>query len=237
VIMARIDRLDDASKRLLQFASVIGRKFTRRLLDRIADAPSEIGVSLDALKAGELIYETRAFPEPGYLFKHGLTQEVAYNSLPVQRRQELHRRIGEAIEEVYADRLPEHYEVLAHHFSRGLNRAKSLEYLMKAGAKAVRAHANREALALYEQALAVVGPDEAARADVLKNLAIVTQYLGDADTSLRHAEGAVELYEKLGDKPNAVSVHLHIQMLYTWQWDGAREDMGLKHLEAAAALV
>src|SRR5262249_5593643 len=106
VIMARIDRLDDASKRLLQFASVIGRKFTRRLLDRIADAPSEIGVSLDALKAGELIYETRAFPEPGYLFKHGLTQEVAYNSLLVQRRQELHRRIGEAIEEVYADRLP-----------------------------------------------------------------------------------------------------------------------------------
>jgi class 3 adenylate cyclase/tetratricopeptide (TPR) repeat protein len=237
VIMARIDRLDDASKRLLQFASVIGREFTRRLLDRIADAPSEIGASLDALKAGELIYETRAFPEPGYLFKHALTHEVAYNSLLVQRRQELHRLIGGAIEEVYPDRLSEHYEVLAHHFSRGLNRAKSLEYLTKAGAKAVRAHANREALAMYEEALAVVGSDLAARAELLKNLAIVTQYLGDADTSLRHAAGAVELYERLGDKPNAVSVHLHIQMLYTWQWDGAREDKGLKHLEAAAALV
>lgn len=237
VIMARIDRLDEAPKKLLQLSSVIGREFTRRLLDRISDRPTEIEEGLHALKASELIYETRVFPEPAYLFKHALTHEVAYNSLLVQRRRELHRLIGGAIEELYVDRLAEHYEVLAHHFSRGDDRPKSLEYLTKAGAKAAQAHANREALGLYEQALTLVGADQSARADLLKNLAIVTQYLGDADASLRHAEAAVELYEKLGDKGNAVSVHLHIQMLYTWQWDGAREDMGLKHLEAAAALV
>jgi class 3 adenylate cyclase/tetratricopeptide (TPR) repeat protein len=238
VIMARIDRLDEAPKKALQLAAVIGREFPRRLLDRLWDLPDGIEESVRQLKAGELIYETSGSPEPTYLFRHALTHEVAYNSLLVQRRRELHRLIGRVIEELHADRLAEHYEVLAHHFSRGSDRVKALEYATKAGAKAARAYANREALALYEQALALVGPDDRpARANLLKALATVTQYLGDADASLGHAEAAVELYERLGDKGNAVAMHLHIQMLYTWQWDGAREDMGLKHLEAAAALV
>jgi class 3 adenylate cyclase/tetratricopeptide (TPR) repeat protein len=237
VIMARIDRLDDEPKKALQLASVIGREFPRRVLDRLWDLPDGIEESVRQLKAGDLIYEKSISPEPTYLFRHALTHEVAYNSLLMQRRRELHRLIGRAIEDLHADRLAEHYEVLAYHFSRGSDRVKALEYAMKAGAKAAGAYANREALALYEQALALAGDDRRARADLLKNLATVTQYLGDADASLQHAESAVDLYEKLGDKGNAVAMHLHIQMLYTWQWDGAREDMGLKHLEAAAALV
>src|SRR5262249_47172124 len=71
----------------------------------------------------------------------------------------------------------------------------------------------------------------------LKQLATVTNYLGDADASLHYAETGAELCERLGDKRNAVALHLHVTMLYSQQWDGAREDMGLKHLEAAAALV
>jgi len=237
VIMARIDRLEEAPKKTLQLASVIGREFTRRLLDRITDLPGRTEECLRELKAIELIYEKSLFPEPAYLFKHLLTQEVAYNSLLVQRRRELHRLIGAAIEELYASRLAEQYEVLAYHFSKGEERAKALEYFLKAGDKAAQAFANREALALYEQALGLLGEETLPqRADVLKKLATVTQYLGDADASLRHAESAVELYEKLGDKKNAVAMHLHIQTLYGWQWDGAREDLGLKHLEAAAAL-
>lgn len=237
VIMARIDRLDEAPKKALQLASVIGREFPRHLLDRLWDLPDGIEESVRQLKAAELIYE-KSVPEPTYLFSHALTHEVAYNSLLVQRRRELHRLIGRVIEDLYADRLAEHYEVLAHHFARGRDRVKAIEYATKAGAKAARAYANREARALYEQALALAGPDDRpARADLLKNLATVTQYLGDADASFGHAESAVELYEQVGDKRNAVAMHLHIQMLYTWQWDGAREDMGLKHLEAAAALV
>ncbi len=238
VIMARIDRLEEAPKKTLQLASVIGREFTRRLLDRITDLPGRTEECLRELKAIELIYEKSLFPEPAYLFKHLLTQEVAYNSLLVQRRRELHRLIGAAIEELYASRLAEQYEVLAYHFSKAEERAKALEYFLKAGDKAAQAYANREALALYDQALGLLGEEHLPqRANVLKKLATVTQYLGDADASLRHAESAVELYEKLGDKKNAVAMHLHIQTLYGWQWDGAREDLGLKHLEAAAALV
>jgi Adenylate and Guanylate cyclase catalytic domain len=238
VIMARIDRLEEGPKKTLQVASVIGRQFPRSLLDRIADSPAQIAETLRQLKAVELIYETSAYGEEGYVFKHALTQEATYGALLVNHRRELHQRIGLAIEELYADRLFEHYDVLAYHFAKAEQRNRALPYLLKAAEKAGMAYANREARALYEQALPLLADGEAARrAEVVRKLAAVTQYLGDADASLRYAESAAELCERLGDKRGAVAMHLHIQMLYSWQWDGAREDLGLKHLEAAAALV
>jgi tetratricopeptide (TPR) repeat protein len=89
------------------------------------------------------------------MFKHALTHDVAYNSLLVQRRRELHRTIALAIEELYADRLAEHYEVLAHHLSKAEDWARALEYLLKAGDKSMKSFSNREAISLYDQALEV----------------------------------------------------------------------------------
>ena len=136
VIMARIDRLPDAPKRTLQLASVIGREFTRRLLDRMDEIRERTEEFLRDLKAIELIYEKRLFPELAYMFKHALTHDVAYNSLLVQRRKELHRLIGLAIEELFADRLAEQYEVLGYHFMRGEEWEKALHYLRAAATKA-----------------------------------------------------------------------------------------------------
>jgi class 3 adenylate cyclase len=157
VIMARIDRLADAPKKTLQLASVIGREFTRRLVDRIADIRGRTEEFLRELKAIELIYEKSLFPELAYMFKHALTHDVAYNSLLVQRRKELHNVIALAIEELYADRLAEQYEVLAHHFLKAEEWAKALDYLVKAAEKAAKAFATREAVALYDQALEAAG--------------------------------------------------------------------------------
>ena len=119
--------------------------------------PECMEASLQTLKAVELIYEMSLYPELTYIFKHALTQDVAYNSLLVQRRQELHRRIGHAIEDVYADRLAEQYEVLAYHFARGEVWAKAFEYFYKAAEKAAQGFATREALTLSAQALEVAG--------------------------------------------------------------------------------
>jgi class 3 adenylate cyclase/tetratricopeptide (TPR) repeat protein len=157
VLMARIDRLAEALKKTLQLAAVIGREFTRLLLDQLADIRESTEAYLQELKALELIYERRLFPELAYMFKHALTQDVAYNSLLMQRRQELHRLIGLAIEELYADRLAEQYEVLAYHFARGEEWAKALAYFCQAAEKAAQAFANREAVALYDQALEAAG--------------------------------------------------------------------------------
>jgi tetratricopeptide (TPR) repeat protein len=153
VIMARIDRLAEAPKKTLQLASVIGREFTRRLVDRLAEIRERTEEFLRDLKAIELIYEKSLFPELAYMFKHALTHEVAYNSLLVQRRKELHRLVGFAIQELYADRIAEQYEVLGHHFFKAEEWNKALDYLLKAAEKATKAFAIREAVALYDQAM------------------------------------------------------------------------------------
>jgi predicted ATPase len=153
VIQARIDRLDEAPKKTLQLASVIGRKFTHRLLDRLADIRGRTETYLQELKALELIYEKDIYPELAYMFKHALTQDVAYNSLLEKRRRELHCIIGQAMEELYADRLQEHYEIIAYHYAKGEDWAKALEYNLKAAKKANQSFANREALGYFNQAL------------------------------------------------------------------------------------
>jgi class 3 adenylate cyclase/tetratricopeptide (TPR) repeat protein len=156
VLMARIDRLDEAAKQTLQLASVIGRECTHRLLAHLADHQPQLEAALQVLKATELLYEVHRQPELTYLFKHALTLDVAYDSLLAQQRQDLHRRIGQVIEALYADHLNDYDEVLAHHFVQAEVWDKGLHYLCKAADKAVQAFATREAVALYDQALEVV---------------------------------------------------------------------------------
>ena len=155
VIMGRIDRLEDSPKRALQLASVIGREFTVRLLERISDLKGQLGSLLQDLKVLELIYERSLFPELAYMFKHALTQDVAYNSLLIQRRKALHRLVAMAIEELYPERLAEYYEMLAHHYEQAEVWDKALEYLVKAGEKSQQAYASQAALAHFDRALAV----------------------------------------------------------------------------------
>ena len=205
VIMARIDRLAEAPKKTLQIASVIGREFTRRLLDRMGDIRERTEEFLRDLKSIELIYEKTLYPELAYMFKHALTHEVAYNSLLLQRRKELHGTIARAIEELYAERLGEHYEVLAYHFARAEDRAKSLEYLVKAAQKAASTFANREAVVLYEQAVEVAErpPGTADLALVLSlHQAIGGLYIALSDFDRAHAAGerALVIARQLGDR-------------------------------------
>jgi predicted ATPase len=81
---------------------------------------------LRELKALEIIYELGMIPEPAYVFKHAVIQDVAYNSLLMRRRKELHGAVGAAIEELYRDRLAEHYAELAYHFNRGEDWARAM---------------------------------------------------------------------------------------------------------------
>ncbi|MGH8972501.1 MAG: ATP-binding protein [Acidimicrobiia bacterium] len=155
VILARIDRLEREAKEAMQLASVIGREFTARLLDRISDPEAKLSEVLGELKALELIYEKAFFPELAYMFKHALTHDVAYAMLLAERRRILHGLVGAAIEELYGDRLVEHYETLAHHYSEGRDWDKALDYLAKAGDKAAAAFANQDALDFYAHALEV----------------------------------------------------------------------------------
>src|SRR5436309_1737030 len=162
IIMARLDRLGDDGKRTVQLASVIGRQFLVRLLSRVSGMPQQLDGLLRELQALEIIYQQGLMPEPAYVFKHAVIQDVAYNSLLRERRRELHRSVGFALEELYPDRLTEHYEELGHHFSEGEEWAKAFEYLARSGDRAREAYANTTALEWYaralEAALCVVPP-------------------------------------------------------------------------------
>jgi len=204
VIMARIDRLEEAPKRAAQLGSVIGREFTYRLISRLSDDSSRTQEALRQLKAVELIYEKATFPETAYVFKHALTQEVAYSSLLLQRRKELHRLVGQAIEEIYPDRLAEHYAVLAHHFARAEAWEKALDYLLKAADRAVKAFATREAIAFYDRALEVAA--ELGECASQRTLMQIHQARGNlyvllSDFERAHAEGerALSIARNIGD--------------------------------------
>ena len=153
VLLGRLERLDPASRDVLWVAAVIGREFPRRVLERVlAGAQETIEDRIRSLRSAELIYNARIWPDVVYAFKHALTQEVAYQAQPESERQSLHARIGAAVEEVYSDRLSEHFGLLAHHFTQAQRWDKSLEYLLAAAQSAERTFANREALALYDDA-------------------------------------------------------------------------------------
>jgi tetratricopeptide (TPR) repeat protein len=134
-------------------ASVIGREFAYRILQTTLGMREELKSSLINLQGLELIYEKSLFPELEYIFKHALTQEVAYNSLLVKRRKEIHEKIGSAIEELYPDRLEEYYELLAYHYMKSDNKQKAVAYLDLANQKATRLNAMEEAKSYFEEAM------------------------------------------------------------------------------------
>ena len=221
VIAARIDRLPEAPKRTLQLAAVIGREFTRLLVDRLAEVPGRTEGVLRELTALELILERRRVPELAYMFKHALTQDVAYASLLIQRRRELHGSIGRAVEELYADRLPEHYEVLAHHFSRAEDWERALHYLLKAAEKATHAFGLRQALDHYGEALETcrrLGErvPAATLIAILRARADLFFGVGDFTRSREEAESLVALARRVGDR--AVEAEALVQIASALQW-------------------
>ena len=153
IILARLDRLDGPAREALQVASVIGREFTGWLVERLTQAREAGGPPFNELKALELIHEHAYFPELSYMFKHALTHEVAYSTLLLTRRRSLHKMVATVIEELYADRLPEQYEMLARHYCEAEEWDKALEYLEKAGDKSIANYANQEALQFFAKIL------------------------------------------------------------------------------------
>src|SRR5208282_5114350 len=134
ILASRIDRLSAETKELLQTLAVIGKEFPLGLVKEVAKKTEDaIEGMLSSLQLAEFIYEQPAAGEVEYTFKHATTQEVAYNSLLSERRKELHRRTGQAIETLHANRLDDQYEELARHYDRAGDNPKAVHYLGLAG--------------------------------------------------------------------------------------------------------
>jgi len=163
IISARLDRVEENLKRIIQVASVIGREFAFRILQSITGMKEDLKSCLLNLQGLEFIYEKQLFPELEYIFKHALTQEVAYGSLLLKRKKEIHEKIGHVIEELYAERLEEYYDVLAYHYERSDNKEKAFVYLDLANQKAFNASAMEDAKSYFYKAMEILDtmPDTA----------------------------------------------------------------------------
>jgi len=177
--MARVDRLSDDLKQVLQVAAVLGREFSGRLLDSLCGKSTSLRSIVSELERLDLIHQRGADEESVYAFKHALTQETVYGSLLTTRRQALHDAAGLALESLWTGRLENYYEVLAHHFLKSANITKALDYLELANQKAARASAMMEAKAYFVDALHLLEqlPDSATKRRRLANLILNQVYV------------------------------------------------------------
>jgi predicted ATPase/class 3 adenylate cyclase len=174
VIRARVDRLDGDAREVLRVASVIGREFGRSLL--LAAVPSEIDTprALERLRAAALIQQVRVVPEPGYRFKHVLTQEVAYGSLLEHQRKAAHGAIGLALERETADGADEHAERLAHHFGQADAWDEAIKYGRRAAERLRALSQFGNALTMLERVQGWIDhlADTAGRRDLLADVVL-----------------------------------------------------------------
>jgi predicted ATPase/class 3 adenylate cyclase len=198
LIVARLDRLDEGDRALLEIAAVIGQRFAGRLLTTVSAHDHSLVPRLGALVDAGLLLEDETTPEMVYRFKHVLIRDVAYSRMLFARRRELHEQVAGAIEQVYAADLDEHRAVLAQHFLRAGYTDRAFVHLVQAAQRAQSRYANSEALGLYRQAL-VVAPwrDQPDQAPDFQSMAALYENLGDVLALTGDYAGAREHYEAL----------------------------------------
>ncbi|MBN1485592.1 MAG: tetratricopeptide repeat protein [Chloroflexia bacterium] len=200
VLMARIDRLRQETRHILQLAAVIGRTFLYRVLAEIAHEEQALDEHLQALVQEQMIREQARDPELEYIFKHQLTQEAAYDTLLKQDRRIFHRQVAEALERLFPERSDALIGLLAHHWDRAGEPDQARPYLRRAGDLAARQFANSEALQYYQRALELLTEDAPAqRFDLLLARNLVYDVLGQREQQGQDLETMAALAEELDD--------------------------------------
>jgi class 3 adenylate cyclase/tetratricopeptide (TPR) repeat protein len=235
IISARLDRLENETKRILQEASVIGRAFLYDILKRISELREQIDIHLIGLERLDLIKPRTLQPDLEYIFKHALTQEVVYNGILKKEREVIHEKIGCVIEELFSDRLFEFYEALAFHFKQGQSSTKAVAYLMKAGKKALNRYALDESHQYYQEAYDMLlaipsrsGEENKLLIDILFDWAYVFYHIGNFKGLSDLFSSHVELAESLDD-PELLGMFYAWHGFMLWGKGNCRESYDYLH--------
>ena len=241
ILAARIDKLAAVDKDLLQSLAVIGKEFPIGLVRRVVGKPDDaLAPMLSNLQAAEFIYEQPAFPENEYTFKHALTQEVAYDSVLMQRRRVIHERTAAALEEIFAATLDDHVADLAHHYSRSANAPKAVEYLRRAAEQAGARSAYNDAIGYGREALRLIAtmPESRERDQIelkiqmmMGPLLVAVQGFSSAELAT-NIERAQELCRRAGETPEIFGV-----LASLWSFDHANGQLRESRLLADRLLV
>ena len=152
-LIARLDRLASI-KEIAQIGAALGREFSYRLLAAVAPtAGAPLEAALAQLGATELIFARGEPPNSTYIFKHALVQEAAYASLLHSKRRQLHGQIADALTEHFPEIIESHPELMAHHLAGARLTERAIDYLQKAGERAIQRSANVEAIGHLKRAL------------------------------------------------------------------------------------
>ncbi|MCI0632580.1 MAG: protein kinase [Actinobacteria bacterium] len=166
IIAARLDTLQPYERGVIQDASVIGRYFWRGALTTLEDGLGSLDDALELLETRDFIRRqptSRIAGDPEFLFKHILTMEVAYATLPRPARRERHAAVARYLVDSLGDRAREHAALLAHHFKEAGEPTRAAPYLMTAAEVAAGAGAKAEAIALFTEAMTLaeeIGDDD-----------------------------------------------------------------------------
>jgi class 3 adenylate cyclase/tetratricopeptide (TPR) repeat protein len=178
VLLSRLDRLSEDLKQLAQKAAVIGRVFLYRILEKIASPNTSLDRQLASLESSDLVHERCRLPELEYIFKHALTQEVAYQTLLAPARKALHQEVGDALESLFRDRLEEFAGVLANHYFSAESWEKALRYSVQAATAAFRVYAYPEARGHYRRSLECVRHVNETREHLQQKVDLTIQLVG-----------------------------------------------------------
>jgi class 3 adenylate cyclase/tetratricopeptide (TPR) repeat protein len=239
IIIARIDRLTEDVRQVLQMAAVIGRRFPLSILHRLAEAKAEVEAWLAQLERSDLIEPVELAPEPTYMFSDALVQEVAYDNLLVRRRQGFHKQVGSMLEEIFAGRLEQACELLAYHFSRSDDSRRAAVYLEMAGRKAQSEFANETAIRYYTALLERLRDGENGqekRFDTLAHRQRIFGLVGQPDAREKDLTAMLDLADQLQDKKRHSDALNELADLCQWTGryaearEAAEEALDLKSL-------
>lgn len=221
VIRTRLDRLEHNAREVVRLASVVGREFTRGILEVCLPEVGRLPNALQALKCAGLTRQTHIVPDAAYRFKHVLTQEVAYASLLEHQRKDLHGRVGEAIEQLHGSRLEEHLDRLANHFARAEKWRKAVHYGLRSAERASNLSQFSEALQILERVKGWLThlPDGPDRRELLSGALLrqerLYEMLGLRAAQQRIIDALIELLEHGDDQARLAEVYVRQGDLHT----------------------
>jgi TolB-like protein/predicted ATPase len=219
-LLARFDRLGPAAKQVAQAAAAIGREFSYELL---AVSVGELGEralngALHRLVEAGLVFQRGTPPAANYLFKHALIQDIAYSTLLRGMRQDLHRRIAEALEARFSSLIEAQPEIAAHHFGEGLETGKAVAYWHRAGQVSVTKSAVREADTQLRRGLDLLRilpeSDERKRRELDFHITLTTALMGARGYADPEIAVLLERSQQLVTETGGLGSALHFSVLY-----------------------
>ncbi len=227
VLTMRIDRLPGAARRILQLASVVGRTFSYPVMKETTQITSTSGSAtvldeeLVRLQRQQLIRERARLPERTYIFEHQLTLEAAYATLLHRKRRVLHRRVAQALESLYPDRIEMMLGRLAHHWEEAGDAGRAVAYLRRAGEQAASQYANVEAVGFFTRALRLLDPgDDEQRYAILLARDGVYELQGDRHTQDHDLDALATLADRSGDPGKQAEIAIRRAL-----WGSKRRDL------------